>query len=488
MDAVGERFDFTHERIRQAVYQGLLAPRRQAIHAAIGDALETVYTDHLDELYDRLAYHFARADEPGRALAYEVELADKVARSYALDDAGRALQRALGHTDRVPVVARAPARLDVVYRLAHVLALQGRSAEARDLLLEHEAAVLGLRDPRLTGVYYFWLAYTHGNLGDSEAARRHARRALEEAARSGDEVTMGKASYELAREAYVLGPPAEGITHGRHAIAVLERTNERWWLGQAMWTLALLLFHVGDFAPALELTDRLRALGESIGDSRLQAYAAATAGRVYTVQGETDSALAATAHGVALAVDPVARAITRGYDGIAHLEAGDTAGAIARLEEAVAEYGALGSGGGYRNRQIGSWFTALLAEAHLASGDVARAQALAARARTAAAGAGWAVGAGYIERAEARIARALNRSDEAERAMRQAVDTFAACGAAAQVARTRLGLAEVLAECGRKDEARHEIAVAREAFMHMGAPRLIERADRLVERLGIARD
>jgi len=485
VDAVGERFDFTHERIRQAVYHALLGPRRQTIHAAIGDALETVYAGQLDELYDRLAYHFARADEPARALAYTVRLADKVARSYALDEAVRILHGALAHTDRLPSVARGRSRLDVVYRLAHVLSLQGRSADARDLLLEHEAVVLGLRDPQLTGVHYFWLAYAHGNLGESEAGYRHAKRALEEAARSGDEITMGKASYELARETYVIGPQREGITHGRQAVALLERTDERWWLGQALWTLALLLLHVGDFGPALELTERLRELGESIGERRLQAYAAAIAGRVYTVMGETEAALAATAHGIALAMDPVTRAITRGYDGIAYLEAGDAAQAVARLEEAVAELGALGSGGGYRNRQIGSWFIALLAEAYLSRGDVAHAQELTARARATAAGAGWLVGTGYIERAEARVARALGQLPEAESSARQAIDTFTACGAATQLARTRLALAEILADLGKADAAANELAVAREAFLHMRAARLVERADRLAATLGL---
>ena len=42
LDAVGERFDFTHARLRQAVYQSLLVPRRQATHAAIGEAVEAV--------------------------------------------------------------------------------------------------------------------------------------------------------------------------------------------------------------------------------------------------------------------------------------------------------------------------------------------------------------------------------------------------------------------------------------------------------------
>jgi len=485
VESVGERFDFTHERIRQAVYQSLLGPRRQSIHAAIGDALETVYAGHLEELYDRLAYHFARANDPARALTYKVRLADKVARSYALDDAARVLHDALGYTDGLAASDRGPSRLDVVYRLAHVLSLQGRSADARDLLLEHEALVLGLRDPRLTGVHYFWLAYAYGNIGDSEAAYLHAKRALEEAARSGDEITMGKASYELARETYVIGRPGEGITHGRQAIAVLERTDERWWLGQALWTLALLLLHVGDFGPALELTERLRELGESLGERRMQAFAASVAGRVYTVMGETEAAVAATRHALALAVDPVARTITQGYVGAAHLETGEADHAIARLEEALAELGVLGSSGGYRNRQIGSWFTALLAEAYLLKGEIDRARELTAAARAAAAGAGWPVGAGYIHRTEARVARARGELHDAERAARHAIDTFAACGAAAQLARSRLVLAELLASLGKGDAAAGELMAAREAFVHMRAPRLVERTERLAGTLGL---
>ena len=125
LDAVGERFDFTHARLRQAVYQSLLAPRRQALHAAIGEAVEAVYAGRLDEMYDRLAHHFSSADEPGRALTYLVHLADKVARRYALEEAVGLLHDALAATERLPPDRGSRLRLDVVYRLAHVLAHAG---------------------------------------------------------------------------------------------------------------------------------------------------------------------------------------------------------------------------------------------------------------------------------------------------------------------------------------------------------------------------
>ena len=130
LDASGERFDFTHARLRQAVYQALLAPRRQTLHAAVGEALESVHAGRLDAHYDLLAHHFSRADEPGRALTYLVHLADQAGRSYALEEAVRLLRDALILTDRLPVEERGQRRLEVVFRLASALA-QSRSARGR---------------------------------------------------------------------------------------------------------------------------------------------------------------------------------------------------------------------------------------------------------------------------------------------------------------------------------------------------------------------
>jgi len=266
------------------------------------------------------------------------------------------------------------------------------------------------------------------------------------------------------------------------------RSDERWWLGQAMWALALHLLHVGDFGPGLELMERLRELGESMGERRLQAYAAWTAGRIHTVMGEAQAAIAATSRGLALAADPVARATSRGYLGAAYLEADDAAEAIPLLEESIAELQILSGTGGYRNQQIGSLLTAMLSEAYLLKGDVEHARELAARARAIVTGAGWAVALGYAERAAARVACTMGKLDDAEAAARHALETFAGCGAPAQVARSRLALAEILVARGDAAAATVELRTARDAFTQMRVPRLVERTERLAGTLGLGLD
>ncbi|MFI4944246.1 MAG: ATP-binding protein [Burkholderiales bacterium] len=488
LDAVGERFDFTHVRIRNAIYDAVLVPRRLALHAATGEALESVYAGRLDEAYDRLAYHFSRADEPARAFTYLVHLADKAARSYALPEAVRGLHDALRYADRLPAETRERQRLDVVYRLAYVLGLLGRSAEARELLLKQEPTVTSLRSPALGGPYHFWMAYSCGNLGESERAREHARRALEEATSCEDTLTMGQASFALARESYVSGRAQEGIAHGRQSIALLEGQNEPWWLGQALFVLAWNLLHVGEFVAALQAVDRLHELGEAMGEMRLQASSAWMTGRIRTIMGEGREAIAAGRRGVALAADPVARASATVWLGAAYLENGNPKDAIRYLQDAIDQMERLRGSGGYRSRQMDGLLSALLSEAYLTKGEVKQAAALAASAHTAAVAGGFAVAVGYAERAAALVALAREERSESEAQVRRAIETFASVDARCQVARSRLLLAEVLAGRGARSEAHAELHTARDAFRTMQADRLVERAERLAAALGVRLD
>jgi tetratricopeptide (TPR) repeat protein len=485
LHSVGEHFDFTHARLRQAVYQSLLTPRRQTLHAAIGEAIERVYAGHLDQAYDRLAYHFGRAEEPERALTYLVHLADKVARSHALEEAVRVLNEALSLTARLSPDVAGHRRLDVVYRLAQVLALRGRAAEARDLLLGHEALAAEIGDPALSGSLHFWLAHIYGNLGDGASAMRHARRAREDGARAGDMTIMGKASYALSREHYIRGEPREGIAEGRQAVAHLERSDEHGWHGQALATLAIHLIHVGDFAPALETLERLRVLGESTGDVRLQAEAAWGAGRVHTITGEAAMAIPACRRAFELAWDPVAQARSLGMLGAAHLEDDDPGQAIACLEDAIARLQALSGTGGYRSGQLDGLLRAMLAEAYLAASDLERAGKVGANALQITRAGGWPVAIGYAERVLGRIALGAGQLDDAERALEAAVRTFAGSETRAQVGRSQLPLAELHAARGDLAGAAAALRTALELFTRMRTPRLVERTEALAAKLGV---
>src|SRR5262249_24790060 len=74
---------FKHALTHDVAYQSVLARRRRALHRTIGLAIEELYADRLEEHYETLAHHFARAEEWQRALDYHQRDADKTAAPHA---------------------------------------------------------------------------------------------------------------------------------------------------------------------------------------------------------------------------------------------------------------------------------------------------------------------------------------------------------------------------------------------------------------------
>ena len=126
---------FKHALTREVAYESLLPRRRRELHAAAGEALERLYAGRLEEIADRLAHHFARAERAPKAVAYLVRVAERAARTYAHVEAAAVLREALGQAERLPAEERESQLTALTLRLAHSLYFLGRFPEALDLLL-----------------------------------------------------------------------------------------------------------------------------------------------------------------------------------------------------------------------------------------------------------------------------------------------------------------------------------------------------------------
>src|SRR5262249_41544142 len=61
---------FKHAVIQDVAYQSLLLQRRRALHRAVGEAIEELYQDRLEEHYVELAHHFTQGEAWEKALVY----------------------------------------------------------------------------------------------------------------------------------------------------------------------------------------------------------------------------------------------------------------------------------------------------------------------------------------------------------------------------------------------------------------------------------
>ncbi len=471
---------FTHALTRDVARESLPAERRQAIHAAAGRALEALHADRLEAVYDRLAYHYAKAKLPEEAVEYLRRFAEQAAASYAHVEAAAALRDALAYADRLPAGTREARRLDLVLRLAHCLSFLGRFGETRDLLLGEEARLGRDETPALAGPYHFWLAHTYGYLGDYERSAEHARRALEEAGRAGDEATMGRAYVVLAQAASWTGQPLHGIARGRRAVALLEAAGERWWLGLAHWMVGVNYITIGAFDRALEAEARALAVGEALGDPRIQSYATWTAGWIRALTGDGAAGIEACRRALGHSSDPLSTAVILGHLGYVHLEKGEVDEAVVPLEQAVAQMTRFGF------PQLQGRFTTFLGEAYLLQGRLAEARALVSRGLGLSSETRYWYGLGWARHALGRVAHAEGRLDEAEACLTDALETFTRIHARFLVGRTRLSLARLAeARSDAAGAARH-LGEAHALFRVLRLSHWIERAERLARELGVA--
>ena len=78
---------FKNALTQDVAYESLLTPRRQAVHAAAGHAMERLYPDWLAEHYEALAHHFTLGAVWEKAFDYLTKSGDKARQAYANQEA-----------------------------------------------------------------------------------------------------------------------------------------------------------------------------------------------------------------------------------------------------------------------------------------------------------------------------------------------------------------------------------------------------------------
>lgn len=438
---VGDAFDISHARVRQAVSDTLLAPVRAAHHLALAQAIDSLPEPAVAARTARLAFHYAQTDHHADAALHLAHQAQEAAHRGAHAQALELLAQARTHAARQPAAQAAAQRRDLLLRQARSLFFLGRFAELLELLVPEQAAIDAAGDPRTAAAYYLRLGSTRTYLGDHAGAVRDAERALAEAASCDDRPTMGKAHFLLSLERF-WDQPERGVWHGEQALQHLEGSGETWWTGQACWILGLNLSYRGRLDEGLAMEARAAALAEESADRRLASYAAWTTGFIHALAGDLDPALQACRRSVELALDPLNRMTSLGILALTLVERREADEALQCLAEAIAQAVQ------FRIPQMHGLFLAFRAEAELLRGqlDTARASAAAAIATTH--DAGYRYGEGWAQRVAARIEQAAGDHAAARRCIADALQTFEAMGAPYEAARTRLEQARWLGQDG----------------------------------------
>ena len=223
-------YTFKHALTHEVAYGSLLTARRQALHAAAGQALETLYAQRLEDAYERLAYHYARTDNVVKAVAYLTRVAEKAAQHSAHVEAISHLTQALELLQRLPATPeRNQQELTLHLALgASLMATKGYTAPEVEQTYAHARQLCQhLEDPqqRFTALRGLWNYYiVHA---EHQTAHALGEQLLTLAQQAQDPAMLVAAHRALGTTLSLLGVPASAHTHLAQGMALYDPQQHR---------------------------------------------------------------------------------------------------------------------------------------------------------------------------------------------------------------------------------------------------------------------
>jgi class 3 adenylate cyclase/tetratricopeptide (TPR) repeat protein/type II secretory pathway predicted ATPase ExeA len=216
-----DNFAFTHDKIREVLYEELNPIRRRRLHQRIGEALEKLHdaaaldgevTGAGADLHAQdLAHHFMQAGDLPRSLAYARRAARNATRVFALDEALKFLEQARESAEA----------LHLDGELARIDELIGDTLDARGLvqpaIQSFELALTRLASKEARAAIHAKIGAVYCWIGDSRGLA-HLERALEDL----DPATQ---TIELATATAFTGRYYHYRAQHRKAIEFLERAR-----------------------------------------------------------------------------------------------------------------------------------------------------------------------------------------------------------------------------------------------------------------------
>jgi tetratricopeptide (TPR) repeat protein len=369
-----DAYDFTHGKIREAVYEGLSPAARRSNHRRIAQAHLVVDAGSLDSVSGRIAYHCDHGGLADDAVTWYLRAAHRAQLLYANEEAVRLLDRALEIAPSLPDDQRLRRELDILSALPTPLALVDSFTSERIIETQQRAVDLATElgiDPQPSVLRSLALMRLCQNQFDETASI--GRRLRGHAEGAGDENLMMEAEYLVGIAAFWDG--AFDVARERFELVVNDfppalRAEHLVRFGQdsqiiCLSRLANTLRFLGHIDDAIETRRAAVAQAKELGHpwtlSLTLIFASMLA--VDLEEGELLQELADTLAGIELPTRPN-RLHTQAILGTAQAFAGRGTEGIAQVRAAIDECGPVNPAPGFR-----STIWRLLVAAHQTAGD-----------------------------------------------------------------------------------------------------------------------
>ncbi|MFQ5788755.1 MAG: tetratricopeptide repeat protein, partial [Thermodesulfobacteriota bacterium] len=329
-------YRFKHSLTQEVAYNSLLIKKRKDLHGKIGETIEDLYGDKLEENYELLAYHYGRSERDEKAVDYLTLAGDKSSKIYSTEDAIGNYEEALKRLDKMPdTKTNKEKRVDLFIKQARVMRLMGRFKEHIKTLEENLPIVEELGDKDRLAEYYFKMEFYYSVMGEIEDSNKYCTKSVELAEVTKNERIIGLASVRQGYNYWYKGEFKKAISIIKNSIKILERLGDHYWVARSFQTIGACYWQMGDWDNSMNYLQKLLKKSEEISDNNLIALALWSASMPHIDKGEWDIAINYCERCLEMSPPPVFAVFATGFLGIAYYKGGQLKKGIDCMEKAI---------------------------------------------------------------------------------------------------------------------------------------------------------
>jgi len=335
-----EEYAFRHVLIQEAAYDSILIKKRAELHRHIGETLEELHTDRVEEFAPLIAYHFYSAQDD-RSLKYDLLAGTKAARLYANAEAATHFSRALEVAKRIGNDNGSIAKLHT--QLGSALELSGRYEQAlqnyesmQAFGREQEDASIEMSALMAKATIYS----TYTNLHDPALSEQALIQALELSNKIGDRTAQVKLNWNLMLTYLFSSRVEKARIHGELALPLARELKNDEQLAFVLNDLCRVYVCLGKFSEAHVLVHEAQTFWRALDNQAMLADSFGSQTEAYFNDGNHANALECAAQGLQISMkieNAWGKAYNRMLMSYVYFDLGEIGRAIQLASESISE-------------------------------------------------------------------------------------------------------------------------------------------------------
>ncbi|MFQ5976420.1 MAG: guanylate cyclase, partial [Candidatus Hydrothermarchaeales archaeon] len=220
---------FKHALTREVVYDSILTRRKKRLHEEIGQAIEEIYTERLEEFYEMLAYHYSKSENPEKAYKYLKLSGSKAAKKYSNSEAFRFYKEATNILCKMPEIdENKREQIEVLLLMIIPMFRLGFPEDSLEILQEGERLSKELGDKKSIAHFLSQIGQYYSFKGkDLPLGIQYCEAAFKEAEKTGDIEIIAPIGPDLCNLYWRAGECFKVIDVAPKVIALLDKTQRQ---------------------------------------------------------------------------------------------------------------------------------------------------------------------------------------------------------------------------------------------------------------------